>query len=99
MMSLQFKIHLSGYVNNFDQLVEYQCPNEGIPTGVDSVHSNRNEDRRFKFRCCQPAGKKSFYILVKTRHFMFLFIDPQIRTVIISMMMWILTGFDRHIMV
>ncbi|XP_076468374.1 dermatopontin-like [Babylonia areolata] len=46
----------TNYVNQYDQPVTYQCPNEGFITGMASVHDNGHEDRRFQFRCCDVAG-------------------------------------------
>lgn len=46
----------SGYVNNYDALVLFTCPNEGYLNGVHSVHHNGAEDRIFKFRCCTPRS-------------------------------------------
>ncbi|KAL8591017.1 hypothetical protein ACOMHN_021782 [Nucella lapillus] len=43
----------TGYVNAFDQPLTFQCPADGFITGMDSVHDNHYEDRRFKFQCCQ----------------------------------------------
>ena len=41
----------SGYVNNYDQSILYQCPN-GVIAGLHSKHHNHYEDRRFSFKCC-----------------------------------------------
>ncbi|GFR89025.1 hemagglutinin/amebocyte aggregation factor [Elysia marginata] len=46
----------SDFANDYDELLEFQCPNEGIITGMESTHSNRREDRIFKFKCCQPLA-------------------------------------------
>ncbi|XP_067663464.1 uncharacterized protein [Haliotis asinina] len=46
------KCQWSGYVNDFDKPISYQCPNNGVISGVISFHSNHHEDRRFKFYCC-----------------------------------------------
>ncbi|XP_059174005.1 dermatopontin-like [Physella acuta] len=43
----------SGYVNEFDLLLAYVCPDDYIVTGVESYSENFFEDRRFKFQCCQ----------------------------------------------
>ncbi|XP_046585281.1 hemagglutinin/amebocyte aggregation factor-like [Haliotis rubra] len=40
------------YANNYDGLLLFQCSGQGVITGIDSRHSNRREDRQFKFRCC-----------------------------------------------
>ena len=42
----------SGYVNNFDYPMFYQCPSNYIMNGVESYHDNGHEDRRWKFKCC-----------------------------------------------
>ncbi|KAH9491656.1 hypothetical protein Btru_030606 [Bulinus truncatus] len=46
----------SGYVNQYDQLVNYQCPGEGMICGIESVHDNRHEDRIWSYFCCAPIG-------------------------------------------
>ncbi|GFO48454.1 hemagglutinin/amebocyte aggregation factor [Plakobranchus ocellatus] len=46
----------SGYANDYDKLLEFQCHNDAVITGIDSVHDNGKEDRRYKFRCCNPVG-------------------------------------------
>merc|ERR1711934_131313 len=51
----------SPYVNDFDALFEYQCPNDKIITGVSSYHDNGKEDRRYKFNCCQPGTLVTYH--------------------------------------
>ncbi|XP_076444205.1 hemagglutinin/amebocyte aggregation factor-like isoform X2 [Babylonia areolata] len=46
----------TNYVNEWDQTFTFQCPGEGFVTGMDSVHNNHYEDRRFKFHCCEFPG-------------------------------------------
>ena len=41
----------TGYVNNWDQPVNFTCPSNKFIVGVGSYHSNRAEDRRFRFAC------------------------------------------------
>jgi len=48
----------SGEVNNWDKVLDYTCPNNGIVTGLESRHDNGKEDRRWKVRCCKLAVKK-----------------------------------------
>lgn len=43
------------YVNDFDELFEFQCWDDNVIAGVSSYHDNHDEDRRFKFLCCKPA--------------------------------------------
>nr|XP_034332017.1 hemagglutinin/amebocyte aggregation factor [Crassostrea gigas] len=50
----------SGYVNNYDAMILYTCPNQGYLNGMHSIHSNNYEDRRFKFRCCSPPSGLDF---------------------------------------
>ena len=50
--------HITGYVNNFDAPVLYTCLNGGYLNGVSSVHDNKKEDRRYRFRCCTPKSGK-----------------------------------------
>ena len=47
------------YVNNWDARVSYTCPSGKVLTGIDSVHSNEAEDRRFRFKCCSLLIHKS----------------------------------------
>ena len=51
----------TGYVNDFDAPVLYTCPNGGYLNGVYSVHDNKKEDRRYRFRCCTGTPKPSKY--------------------------------------
>ena len=44
------------YVNDWDEVIAFQCPQNGYITGIDSYHDNGHEDRRFKFRCCELTG-------------------------------------------
>ncbi|XP_035826016.1 hemagglutinin/amebocyte aggregation factor [Aplysia californica] len=46
----------TGYVNDFDALMEFQCHNDYIIAGISSYHDNGKEDRRFKFQCCKPGS-------------------------------------------
>merc|ERR1712226_868779 len=40
-----------GYFNEYDATFDYKCPTGKVLTGLDSKHSNFNEDRKFKFTC------------------------------------------------
>lgn len=56
-VGINFKnLSFTEYVNNFDEPVLYACPNGGYLNGVNSVHDNVPEDRKFKFRCCTPMS-------------------------------------------
>ncbi|XP_048767671.2 hemagglutinin/amebocyte aggregation factor-like [Ostrea edulis] len=48
---------LSGYVNDWDRDILYTCPDGGYLNGISSVHNNKKEDRRYRFRCCTPKGR------------------------------------------
>lgn len=41
----------SNYINNYDALVNYSCPDERVMISSISVHSSKKEDRRFGFHC------------------------------------------------
>ncbi|KNC67905.1 dermatopontin-like protein [Pseudoalteromonas ardens] len=45
----------TGYVNSYDQAFNYTCPAGKFLVGMYSVHSNRHEDRVFKFACAAMA--------------------------------------------
>ena len=38
----------TGYVNNWDSTINYNCPHNGILRGVESYHHNHYEDRRWR---------------------------------------------------
>ena len=40
------------YVNDFDQPMFFMCGKDQYIGGVESYHSNKREDRRWKFTCC-----------------------------------------------
>lgn len=42
----------SEYQNNFHQNLDFDCPPEQVLSGFSSFHDNIEEDRRFRFRCC-----------------------------------------------
>ena len=45
------------YENDYDDKeLNFQCEPNCVLTGVKSVHSNKKEDRRWKFRCCEAEG-------------------------------------------
>ena len=41
---------------DYDQTFNFQCDPNYVLTGVQSVHSNKKEDRMWKFRCCKAEG-------------------------------------------
>ncbi|BAS67629.1 hypothetical protein [Bathymodiolus septemdierum thioautotrophic gill symbiont] len=43
-------IQVSGYVNNYDGIMDWTAPSGSVIVGVYSVHSNQAEDRRFKYK-------------------------------------------------
>jgi len=47
----------SGYVNNWDAVLNYVCPNQKIITGFYSYHHNWKEDRRWRIRCTSSNKK------------------------------------------
>ncbi|XP_048781224.2 dermatopontin-like isoform X1 [Ostrea edulis] len=42
----------TGYVNEMDKPLVFQCPRGGIIDGIESYHDNYFEDRKFRFKCC-----------------------------------------------
>ncbi|XP_032231166.1 dermatopontin [Nematostella vectensis] len=47
------KMHCDWFsANEWDGAMSFQCPYNGFIAGVYSRHSNRAEDRLFKFKCC-----------------------------------------------
>ncbi|XP_041359299.1 hemagglutinin/amebocyte aggregation factor-like [Gigantopelta aegis] len=47
---------ITGWINNWDELIAYECHGIGALVGVESKHNNAVEDRRFKFKCCAVRG-------------------------------------------
>ncbi|KAJ8314049.1 hypothetical protein KUTeg_008610 [Tegillarca granosa] len=45
----------TGYINNFDQRINFVCPFDGVIAGFHSYHSNYHEDRRWKVYCLQKS--------------------------------------------
>ena len=43
-------VQITGYVNGFDQDVNFTAPDGSFLVGEASIHTNNNEDRRFRFR-------------------------------------------------
>ena len=50
----------TGYVNNFDEPVSSMCSANHVISGIQSYHSNRHEDRRIRFKCCQRSGYRTY---------------------------------------
>jgi len=42
----------SGFVNSYDNRMDYSCPNNGYIAGAWSQHDNGREDRIWRFLCC-----------------------------------------------
>ncbi|GFO25163.1 hemagglutinin/amebocyte aggregation factor [Plakobranchus ocellatus] len=50
------RCYWTGYVNYWDAVMNYVCNRDFVIAGVHSVHDNRREDRRFRFKCCSHHG-------------------------------------------
>ncbi|OWF43513.1 dermatopontin-like [Mizuhopecten yessoensis] len=48
----------SGYVNDFDKPVLYECSGDEFINGFRSIHNNGPEDRRWAFQCCALRGHR-----------------------------------------
>ena len=48
------------YVNSYDQVMNWKCPDNGIVVGAKSTHSNSKEDRIWKFKCCKVSMGGTF---------------------------------------
>lgn len=48
---------ITEYVNDWDEVLVFQCQHNSYISGIDSYHNNHAEDRRFKFYCCETVGK------------------------------------------
>ena len=47
----------TGFVNDWDRPLVFQCPGNRLISGMMSYHDNKKEDRRFRFRCCAVPGR------------------------------------------
>ncbi|XP_033755806.1 uncharacterized protein LOC117338556 [Pecten maximus] len=47
----------TGYVNDFDDPFDFECPGDEFINGVKSYHDNGHEDRRWAFQCCKMLGR------------------------------------------
>jgi len=52
------------YVNDYDELLHYECPDNGYVSGVHSIHNNDAEDRIWNFQCCHTPGTQPMILLV-----------------------------------
>lgn len=43
-------VQITGYVNAFDEIIDWTCPNGSVVVGFNSYHDNKREDRRWRFR-------------------------------------------------
>lgn len=51
-------MNYSGWINNWDGPVNFNCGANEFICGVDSAHDNDKEDRRFAFKCCKAEALK-----------------------------------------
>lgn len=45
-----------GYVNDWDDMMLYQCPENKVLSGIAGISNNHFKDRRYKFYCCEIPG-------------------------------------------
>ena len=45
--------HYSPYINAYDEAMDYTVQDGYVVTGLESEHSNGNEDRRWRLQLCQ----------------------------------------------
>ncbi|XP_074654717.1 uncharacterized protein LOC141908521 [Tubulanus polymorphus] len=50
---------LSKLVNDYKRPINFTCRDDGLLTGVWSIHDNGKEDRIWKFRCCNLITKEA----------------------------------------
>ena len=51
----------TGYMNEWDGIMNYDCPNDGLLRTIQSYHDNSKEDRRFRFECCRVIENSYSY--------------------------------------
>ncbi|XP_074656967.1 uncharacterized protein LOC141910143 [Tubulanus polymorphus] len=47
----------TGYLNRWNEVVNFVCPDNGVVTGFYGIYSDRDEDRRWELRCCKLVTK------------------------------------------
>lgn len=47
---------MTDYLNDFGAPIDYKCTGNSVLTGIGSVHSDPDEDRRFKYTCSTLAS-------------------------------------------
>lgn len=57
----------SGYVNGYDDLIDYMCGDNKYINQLYSVHSNYEEDRRWKITCCSAEKFATAYHRLTSR--------------------------------
>ena len=56
-VAVSFQIGIwTGYANNHDGPLLFQCAPNLVLCGVRSIHSDKTEDRRWQFKCCGSHG-------------------------------------------
>ncbi|XP_078597959.1 dermatopontin-like [Branchiostoma floridae x Branchiostoma japonicum] len=50
----------SGWINDFDGVMNFQCPFDAIITGLRSEHNNGREDRRWNVKCSRKRGMQTY---------------------------------------
>ena len=51
----------SGYINRYDDLIDYMCGDNKYINKLYSVHSNHEDDRRWKVTCCSAENFATAY--------------------------------------
>ena len=49
------KCHWSDHDTLFDKFMNFTCEDESIVAGLSSWHSNKKEDRSWRFKCCSVS--------------------------------------------
>ncbi|MGI4401081.1 hypothetical protein ACR2V8_26850, partial [Klebsiella pneumoniae] len=49
----------TGWINNYDGSMGFNCPYGYVVTGFQSQHSNSHEDRRWKMKCSKKFGMRT----------------------------------------
>ncbi|XP_068129841.1 hemagglutinin/amebocyte aggregation factor-like [Hyperolius riggenbachi] len=47
----------TGFQNHYDEAFSFICFHGSVLAGVESIHDNKHEDRRWKFLCCEGSVK------------------------------------------
>ncbi|XP_070569333.1 hemagglutinin/amebocyte aggregation factor-like [Ptychodera flava] len=56
----------SGYANNYDSILNFQCFSNAVIAGVHSVFDKSHDDRQWQYLCCELSGNLAMTTCIQT---------------------------------